>query len=399
MAGIELWGVTDTGFYRPTIEDIVAERNKKAKEIFGDDFDTSSQTPQGKYFRVNAAAESKLCEIVEGVYYSAYPNTATGVSLDRVCSGVNLDREEAGEAAHLIRVYGTQGHIKEGGTLFKNVAGIEFYNSEEAVINTADGDEYYADIIVYCTESGTVGNVQNINSTVEVDTNISRIEYIKTVTYGTDIESDPDLRDKYDVVVQGLGTNTDAAIKANVLRVAGVNDVFIIDNNTTAAKTITPSDDSVTPLTIAAKSYAVIVYTDDTSNTAEIAEAIRQKEPLGIVQSGNVEVTTVDDSNTEKVVKFTFVSPVSLDINVTCKVDDTFEDGGIDSIKDSITKYINGLGIGEEVVYSQLYNYIYDVTGVYKITNMSLNGGINDIALSRIEVAKVGNISVTVTED
>ena len=398
MANMSLWGVTEHGFYRPTVEDIINEKNKKAKEVFGEDFDTNEQTPQGKFFRINAASESKLCEIAEQVYYSIFPSTATGISLDRACGFVNLSRESARHAAHMIRVYGKNGYVIPSGTLFKNPAGIEFYNSAAVTINNSepatqvDGTLYYADFTVYCTQSGAVGNVQNINSTVAVNTNINQIVYLSVVAYGSDTESDPDLRAKFDTVVQGLGTNTEAAIVANVLRVPGVNDVIVIDNNTGSDMVI--SDD----LTVASRTYAVIVYADDTSISTEVANAIFERRPLGIVQSGLESVVITDDSGTEHTMRFTYVSSKPINIEIQCNVDDAFPAGGIDAVKESVSKYINGLGIGEEVVYSQLYNYIYDVTGVYKVTSLKINNGTADIPINRIEIARTGTITVTTTE-
>ena len=398
MATIDGWGVTEQGFYRPTIDDIINEKNKKAKELFGEDFDTGELTPQGKFFRVNAAAESKLCEIAEQVYYAFSPLTATGLSLDRVCSGVNITREDASYAAHIIRVYGTLNHVVPSGTLFRNSAGVEFYSSEDAVIDQpevspqTDETIYYADITVWCTESGTIGNVQNISSLVEVDTDITSIMYESVVAYGSDVESDPDLRERYKVVVQGLGANTIAAIKANVMRVQGVNDVIIIDNN--SDEDIVVSD----TLTVASETYAVIVHTDDQSRRAEIAAAICEKQPLGILQSGLETEQVEDDAGVEHTTKFTFVQPEQLTIVIECDITSDFPATGVDDIKASVTSYINSLGIGEEVVYSQLYNYAYDIVGVYKITSMTINGDTADIPISQIEIAKVGTITVTTTE-
>ena len=97
---------------------------------------------------------------------------------------------------------------------------MEFYSviteTITEIIDIGEEPEYYADIIVQCKTSGIVGNVSNINSTVEVNTNIKRIAYLSVVAYGTEAESDPELREKYETVVSGLGTNTRNAIIANV---------------------------------------------------------------------------------------------------------------------------------------------------------------------------------------
>lgn len=395
---MDLWGVTETGFYRPTIEDIKDAKVALAKEIFGDDFDTGEDTPEGMFFRINAAAENKLCEIAEGIYYSAYPHTAKGVSLDRVCEMANLKREGAGYAEHSIRVYGSQGYIIEAGTEFKNADGVEFYSVMNTPIDQTEAGEepkYYADVTVQCKESGTVGNINDINSTVEVNTNIDNVSYLSVVAYGTDPESDPELRAKFESVVQGLGTNTRNAIIANVLRVDGVNNAKIIDNNEITDLKI-PENDPI--LTVEAGTYAVVVHSDSTTNEADIAKAIFEKQPLGVPQSGVEKLTVIDNSNTDHVVKFTYIQTNAINIEVACETDGTFASNGVKEIEDAIKSYINSLGIGQDVVYSQLYKYIYSVTGVKDVTEMTINGVNSNIAINDIQIAKIGTIEVTATE-
>lgn len=391
MAITDSWGVTEAGFYRPTLEDIIREKEKKAKEIFGEDFNTDEKTVQGKMFRVNAAAESKLCEIAEGIYYSIFPSTARGISLDRVCEFANLTRENKGYAVHELRVYGTQGYNILAGTMFKNDEGIEFYSTTDALIS----NEKYADVIVQCTESGEIGNVTNINALKEVDVNIQKVQYQKNIARGTDIESDPELRGKFSVAVQGMGANTTVAIKANVLRVAGVNNVIIYNNSTDDY--IILGDNTSTFLLESGK-YAVVVQSDSTLNAEEIATAIFEKQPFGIGQCGKETITVKDESGIEQVVKFSYVDEVQHTVGVSCVVDRGFPTNGEDLIKENITSYINGLGIGEEVVYSRLYDCIYNVSGVRKVTDLNLNGFQSDSPLSELCIAKVGEITVTTTE-
>lgn len=396
MAVIDTWGVSEKGFYRPTLEDIITEKNKKAKELFGEDFNVDENTPQGKFFRINAAAENKLCEIAEDIYYSIAPSTARGISLDRVCEFANITRDSAGYAEHQLKVYGKQGYVIEAGTMFKNADEVEFYSVMEAVIETAEtqgeDEKYFAEVIVQCTESGTIGNVQDINNTSEVDTNIENVVYQKVIAYGTPIESDPELRDRFSSTVTGLGTNTTNAIKANVLRLSGINDVIIIDNNTDTDNVLSNK------LTVKSQSYAVIVHSDDMDNDIEIAEAIQEKAPLGIMQSGNKTVVVKDDSNTEHTVKFSYVEPLPVAVTCTCYVTNAFPSDGVEMIEDNITSYINGLGIGEEIIFSRLYDFIYNVTGVHKVSDLTLVGGTIDIKIPPLNIAKVAQIYIDVVE-
>lgn len=392
MANIDLWGVNEQGFYCPTIEEIIAEKNKKAKELFGEDFDIGELTPQGKFFRVNAAAEHRLCEIAENVYYSIFPSTARGISLDRVCEFVNLRRSSAGYAMHILRIYGKRDYTIPVATKFKNNAGVEFYSVKAVTLNNEDNGKYYGDAIVQCIQSGEIGNVQNINAVSVVDTNIEKIKYAECIAYGTPAESDHDLREKFSIVTNGLGTNTTASIKANVLRVSGVNDVLILDNNTDTAVRVSDK------LTIESMSYAVIVHSDNMTINADIAGAILEKQPLGIIQSGTQMVDVKDDSGITHTVKFSYVEPISVNVTIECTTSETFPSNGIQLIKDNITAYINSLGIGKTVIRSRLYDYIYNVEGVYNVTDIKLNGRNADVSVSDVNIARVGNITLTTME-
>lgn len=316
--------------------------------------------------------------------------------MDRICKFVAIKRTPATYAVKILRVYGKKDYIIQSGVLFKSENNIQFWSTSESTINKEeltqdDAVMYYADVTVQCVSAGTVGNITDIVSTAAVDVNITQVTYLSTVAVGQEAESDSELRERFNNVVQGLGTNTTSAIKANVLRIPGVTNVDIIDNNTS-------EDIVIDDLTVYAKSYAVIVNSDDLSAGDEIAKAIFEKQPLGILQSGDELIVVKDDSGTEHNVRFTYVTTQEIEIAVGCNVTSDFPSTGADDIRRNITNYINGLEIGDKVVYSRLYDYIYNVAGVDDVTSLTLNGGTSNIALSRLKIPAVGAIAVEITE-
>lgn len=396
---MSLWGVQNTGFYRPSVEDIKSAYAALVAEIMGEDVCTDEDTILGMFIRIWAAMDNKELEIAEQNYYSMFPHTSTGVSLDRHCDGIGLQRDGAGYAEHTLRVYGTQGYIIEAGTEFKNDDGVEFYSVMNAQITneetgeTSEDEEittilYYADVIVQCKESGTVGNVNDINSLVGVDTKIDTVTWLSLEAYGTDAETDPQLREKYDNVAQGMGTGLKEAIIAECLKVSGVNNVIVLENMTTTDKVVSDA------LTVEAGTYAVVIQSDSTTNKEEIAQAILKTHPLGIPQSGVEQITVEDSSMTEHVMKFSYVATKEITVDVVCETDSSFTTSGTTEIQDNITEYINSLGIGESVIYSRLYGSIYNVTGVERVTSMTVNGGTADIEVNNIEIAKALSINV-----
>lgn len=316
--------------------------------------------------------------------------------MDRICKFVAIKRTPATYAVKILRVYGKKDYIIQSGVLFKSENNIQFWSTSESTINKEeltqdDAVMYYADVTVQCVSAGTVGNITDIVSTAAVDVNITQVTYLSTVAVGQEAESDSELRERFNNVVQGLGTNTTSAIKANVLRIPGVTNVDIIDNNTS-------EDIVIDDLTVYAKSYAVIVNSDDLSAGDEIAKAIFEKQPLGILQSGDELIVVKDDSGTEHNVRFTYVTTQEIEIAVGCNVTSDFPSTGADDIRRNITNYINGLEIGDKVVYSRLYDYIYNVAGVDDVTSLTLNGGTSNIALFRLKIPAVGAIAVEITE-
>lgn len=392
----ELWGITDSGFYRPTFEEIVKEKEKEAKKLFGNDFDTREITPQGKYIRINAADDFKIYEEMEQLYYSNYPGTATGISLDRICKRAAITRNPATYAIHKLNVYGTENHEIPAITLFSNESNLTFWSTSNVIINqpetTQGGDTiYYAEVTVQCTEPGIIGNVYNINRLVEVDPDVTSVLHVSIETEGEATESDHDLRERYENVLQGLGTNTTDAIKAKVLKVPTVKDVDLINN--TSDTGIKISDN----LTILPNTYGIIVYANG-EPTDEIATAIYQKQPLGISQSGNITTTVRDDSGEDHIVKFTYVQEKEINITIECVVDENFEIAGKDKITANLEELINNNPIGEDVIYSTLYGCIWTVPGVKNITDLSLNGGTTDISINRDEISQLKSVSITVLE-
>lgn len=393
---IEDWGLTNKGYYCPTYEEILISKIDKAKELFGENICTDNNTPLGKFIRVETAYDHKLFEELEKVYYSISPATATGVSLDRAVSFARVTRNTAVPAKHKIRLYGTLNHRVPKGTLVRSTGGVTFYTTTDCVISEYDGrendiDMYYADVEVQCTSAGTLGNVYDINRLVDVDTDITIVEYIETITPGTDTETDEELSNRYDSVVDGLGTNINSAIKSALMKINGVHDVKIIENVTESDVVI--SDD----LTIRSGTYAVLVYANSCLDD-EIAEAIFSHKPFGVKQSGNKTVQIKDDAEEVHDVVFSYIKEITADIEVECKVNSKFASTGSNDIRGNIIQAINELKIGEQLIFTRLYEKIYSVLGIIEVTSLTINDSTNSLIPKGDEIVKAGTITVSTTE-
>lgn len=387
----------DTGYKRPTYEDILAGKIQKAKEIFGDNISTDEKTPLGKFIRINAYDQAQEYEDIESIYFSRFPNTATGESLDRLCVFGGVSRNPATEAQHTIDVYGDVGYeIGIGMLVVGDDYGHTFYN----INNYTIPDAGHISVMVECTEAGTVGNVPTITKIVNPIAEISKIEYVGISVLGTEPETDQSLRNRLNLAIKGQGACTTDAIVGSVSRVTDVISAGIIVNDTDTA------DSSGRP----PHSFEVYVYGGN-EHENEIARAIYEKKPVGIkavtTASGDAAITETvyDAGGNTHTISFSKVAEIGIKIQFDLYVNTDFttdSDKGINEIKNNLADYINGLGVGNTVILSAMYGIIYETAGVVNVRNLNIGKvsgsyGTSDIECGENEcpICATANINIT----
>lgn len=366
--------ITETGYHRPTFEEILYDLKLKAKELWGEDIDTSDQTPLGKILNIMAFYRAKDHESAEAIFYSRFPNSATGTSLDRLCPLSGVTRNVATPARYQVEITGENGTVIPVGFLVSTESDIEYYNTMEATITGGK-----ATITVECTEPGTMGNVvaSDINEIVNPDAGVDSVVGTALVVEGTDEESDFDLRRRIEVANSGAGTGNTAAIRAALLKVPTVTSAYVHENDTDTTDSIgTP------PHSIACYVSGGLDYAD------EIGEAIFSTKAAGIPTHGGEEVSVADDAGYLHTVRYNIMESVAVSVDISIKTKDSFAgEYGIAQIKENVMGYINSLSFGDDVVISALYGYIHSVAGVAKVTSLKLNGGTDDISISDLQYA------------
>ncbi len=78
------YGVTEEGFVRKGLQDILSEREADNLKAFGDGLIQTAQTPTGQINGLWSDAEAELWEQLESVYRSFDPDQAEGVRLDDI---------------------------------------------------------------------------------------------------------------------------------------------------------------------------------------------------------------------------------------------------------------------------------------------------------------------------
>lgn len=377
--------LTDRGFQRLTYDDILNIQIDRAKLLFGDDIDTSEKSVFGKFLRLYCLDAAENQEYTEKVYLSAFPNTADGVSLDRLCPLVGISRNPATYAQHEIEVSGIAGETIEMGFLV-SAGDIVFHTVNSYVI----GEDGTAKVIVECNDAGTIGNVAigDINSIVNPSAYVSAITHTDIIALGTEIETDYELRTRFSTAVSGIGSGTLEAIRGAILRVTGVRTVLIEENATNETVNGLPPH-----------SFLCYVHAPTTAQQA-IAEAIFDKKPLGISSIGDVVSTVTDISGTEHTVKFSWTKEVNIHVKCNIDISNGVADEIVKEIKDSIVSKISSYTNGQDVTATSLYSNVY-VDGVSDVTSLEISSdgatyGTSAISIANNEVARTAETLIEV---
>lgn len=379
--------ITDKGFVRPSYDEILQAQINRAKVLLGDDIDTSEESVLGKFIRINVFDLNICYETLEDLYYSSFPNTARGQSLDRLGPFAAVSRNQATQSRIEVKIKGTVGESVPSAFLLKSDK-TSFYIVNDYTIDS--NGEVVA--IANCVDDGVVGNISN-GERLDIQNprmGIDSVEFIRIVQNGEELESDKDFRIRFANSLAGAGSSTESAIKGAIYRVPLVDGVSVIDNNSDTASSIPPH------------SFACYVLAPE-SQYDEIAKAIFDKKPLGIQCIGDIERTVYDAWGKPHTVKFFATSKAELKISIQIKTNQYFESSGISQIKDNIANFINNLANGSDVYYTSVFGYIHNVTGVVSVVDLKIckigqTPGNGDIAIGEQEIARidVSNISVEV---
>ena len=352
-------GLDRNGFKRKTYDDLLTDLSNKARQLFGENINLTPRSFFGIIIRLFAWALDLIWQLAEKTYNSSFMSKAEGIQLDRKAWEFGISRLTEQNAQGTIEIRGNSGYVVEEGTLFETESGILFELTEDVTLNENGVGTGY----IYCTEAGTKGNVA-ANTVVilsEPDENITSVTNPEPITGGRDRETDAEFVDRYQQTLPGLGsTNTDS-VRGELLKLNGVRAAVVIENDES-----TPDEEGRPPHSISAYVLG--------GNPDEIAQAIFKKKAGGIKTHGTEEIQVLDMAGNPHTVRFSWVTEVPIEIQLTIKKNDSFPADGIQQIKTQIIKYIGGadadgtfyigLNAGETVTVFKIIKQLDKIDGI-----------------------------------
>lgn len=191
-------------------------------------------------------------------------------------------------------------------------------------------------------------------------------------TLGRYKETDEELRIRFRNTKFERAVNNVESLYSAINSITGVESFAIYENDTSVV------DSNGLP----AHSFMAIV---EGGLTSEIAENIWQNKPAGIQSAGDTPVTIEDSNGFPRVIYFKRPNLTNIYINMTLIKFDDFPANGDDLIRTALTSYVDGLRLGQDLVFSRLYTPINSVTG-HQVTSLTVGTSPNPTGTANITI-------------
>ncbi len=359
------YGITPEGFNKKTLEIILQDLSDSQKAKFGALYDTAAATAQGQLNGIFASGHAELWELLEEVYHGTDPDAAAGYVLTALASLTGTERRAA--KASISR---RQQLTLDPGTLVP-AGSLVAYDTRPDIVFALDADAENTggvsadfEVTATCTITGEVsapaGGLTVIVNPVSgwtATTNLADAEL------GRDVDSDIVLRQRREAQLALRGGSTVGAIRADLLELADVRSVRVIENTT-----------DVTVDGLPPHSFEAIIDDGDVPSVANdtIAQIIWDSKPAGIATYGNTSGTATDENGDEHTVNFSRVTLRPVYIVLTLTTTDDFPADGFTQVKETLALFGAQYGINQTVIALALRAAALDVAGVVDVPTFAL---------------------------
>jgi len=414
------YGVKSDGrFERKHIDEIQEDMLRRIEHDLGD-VDIHQSSPIKQIVDLMSVELGQQWEAQEENYYVAFYEDTHGEALDKLLALAGMSRRQlqpaTGEVQFTIAGDITSNHYFDEGDVEVTTPPtdekppIPFVNNEEFEIDPSDaGTEVTVSVIALDPVEADIdeqwlGDETNVAAhTITEITNPSPVlvsvdnekptgSTAEGFRRGRDKETDTEFRLRYESEMAEGGVSTIAGIESSIYnKDDGIISVRVDE--------IRDPDIGYGP--------NVTVFAPGVDNN-RIAQAIYDSRAGGVESIGEIEAMALTDSGEERSEYFDRAAEVTIDVNVVVNTSDTYPHDGNLRIEDSITRYIGGedsneidfpgLGIGEDVVYDQVFKRAMEVQGVISADiEMAVEGeemADENIQVERLEAPMAGEVTV-----
>jgi hypothetical protein len=337
----------------------------KYNRVFGDDLNTSPNSPTGEIIDEISNSYLQLFQLAQAVDLSALANQSQGQTLDDLLSLINVSRPVGTQTIiPNVTLSGTEGTIIPAGSLAKTSSGNIFYSASDVELN-----EFGTGLTdFYAQELGAIVVAQH-----ELNTIVTEIDGWEDVLNGSagftgsDTFKDSQLRRRLPQLVNQYSLGYQGAIRARVFQNTAVIDVEIIENDT--FEPLPP------PYESPAHSLWLIIYYKDETQEQDIADSIfLSKSAVGVYSENNarqVIKTSNDINGRPHQISWNKAQELALFVTVTITATSQLTTNVVELIKETLSNYINeSPKIGHTLYYNRFLCSIADIDDEIQVESL-----------------------------
>jgi len=359
-----------TGFRTKPFDVILSDLITRAKEYFGEDIDLRSTSPLYKFIEVCALEIANQWSAMERTWDSMWIRTSTGQALDYLADDAGLSRQDAQYATGQVTFTVSAAVTIPAGTTIRTAYNIWFVTDSDLVFAAPGSDT----VTITAQSSGETGNVgaADISEVDPAIANVTSVTNSNSTTGGSDRETDEELRQR--LLNASRSYRSATMIASQVGNLEGIRNAAVRENFPTEYQfTVYVAPDTPGAMTPGHGSYDATLF----QSVVTVIETYRSicSDPI-----------------------ITEASSVNINITGSVNLLSTFTLAGINTNAfTNINGYIQGLGLGDNVLWNEIIYYIMDVAGVYDISNVQINvlGEGVDQTIADDEIAVLNSVTLT----
>lgn len=390
-------GINSTGFTKPTLQEINAEVAADLRSGINPNLDLEPDQPWGQLAAIMAQRESFVLELVETLANSLDPHAAEGFLADNVCAISGTFRESARKSKVTLSCNVGANFSASQGAMMANVAGLDTVRFINVAAVPDQGAAGVKLIDFEALDYGpTVANAGTLTVITAAVSGWNSCTNPKDAAVGALRENDATMLARRENEIAATGACTPEAIRADVLEVTGVKQVFVFEN----VALVTDSDG------LPGKSFEVVVFDGNSPEAldADIATVIFKSKGSGVETVGTTTVLVTDVQGKKHPIKFSraVVRDVYVDLPDVSVDAETFPETGAAQIKAAIVaaaiKYQN---LAIDVVAKRIAAATFTVPGVLDVPTIRLGFSASPVATTNLvisgrEIASLDTSRITV---
>ena len=225
-------GVTDAGFKRKRLDEILADKNAGVQAVLGSNLNLSPESPDGQINGVYSESDAVLWELAEACYNAFSPSKATGNTLSDLVQINNITRQEAVASTAELTLGGSEGTVIPAGSLVSTADNSASFSTDTSVTIPAG-----LTVLVMATATTTGPIVAVAGSVTVIDSIITGWDTstnAQDAVIGANVETDSELRIRRTLSVMSSSSSMLDAIRSEILKIPNVTYAQGFENKTDA---------------------------------------------------------------------------------------------------------------------------------------------------------------------